>query len=75
VLNLKVGKVFALIPYFPAFSAEPQRREGLCLAFRISLPLVLNLNVGKVFDPPSLYLVLNLNVGKVFAPPSLFPYI
>jgi len=37
------------LPYFPIFSAGPERKESLRLAFPISLHLVLNLNVGKVF--------------------------
>jgi len=36
-------------------SAEPERKESLRLAFHISLHLVLNLNVRKVFAPPSLF--------------------
>jgi len=44
--------------------------ESLHLAFPNSLPLVLALNVGKVFCPAfpiSLHLVLALNVGRSFA--------
>jgi len=33
----------------PIFSAEPERKESLHLAFPISLHLVLNLNARKVF--------------------------
>ena len=33
MLNLNVGKAFACFPYFPTFSAEPERRESLRLAF------------------------------------------
>jgi len=40
---------------FPTFNAEPERRESLRLVFPISLHLVLNLNVGKVFAPSSLF--------------------
>jgi len=43
------------LPYFPTFSAEPERMESLRLAFHISLLLVLALNVGKVFALPSLF--------------------
>jgi len=39
----------------PTFSAEPGRRESLRPTFPISLHLVLNLNVRKVFPMPSLF--------------------
>jgi len=41
--------------YQRKFRVDPKRREGLRLAFPIYLHLVLNLNVGKVFAPPSLF--------------------
>jgi len=40
---------------FPPFSVDPKRKESLRLAFPISLHLVLNLNVRKVFVIPSLF--------------------
>jgi len=55
VLNLNVGKVFALLSHFSTFSAESERKESLPLAFTISLHLVLALNVGKVFVLLSLF--------------------
>ena len=39
-------------PYFPTFSAEPERRESVLHAFPISIHLVLALNVGKAFASP-----------------------
>jgi len=55
VLNLKAGKVFALLSPFPTFSAGFKHRECLRPAFPISLHLVLALNGGKVFALPSLF--------------------
>jgi len=45
----------SLRPAFPTFSVDPKRRESLRPAFPISLHLVLNLNVWKVFALPSLF--------------------
>jgi len=78
VLALIVGK--ACLPYFPTFSVDPKPRESLRLAFPISLRLVLNLSVRKVFAMPSfmsLHLVQTLNVGKkiLWGNTSLFPYV
>jgi len=42
-------------PYFPTVSVDPKRRESLRLAFSISLHLVLNLNVVKVFALVSIF--------------------
>jgi len=53
--NRTVTKVFAHLPYFPTFSAGSKLRESLRPAFPISLHLVLNQNVGKVFALPSLF--------------------
>jgi len=50
-----LGQSSLCFPYFPTFIAEPECRESLRLAFSISLHLVLNLNVGKVFALPSLF--------------------
>jgi len=43
------------LPYFPTLSADSKRRESLRPAFPISLHLVLNLNVWKVFALLSLF--------------------
>ena len=75
MLNLKVGKVFALHSLFPS---GPKGSESLRPVFPISLHLVLALIVLESLRPAfsiSLHLVLALNVGKVFALPSLFPCI
>jgi len=50
-----LGKSSPCLPYFPTFSAGSERRESLRHAFPVSLHLVLNLNVGKVFAMLSLF--------------------
>jgi len=53
--SLNVGKSLPHLPYFHTFSVGSKRKESLRLAFHISIHLVPNLNVGKVFAPPSLF--------------------
>ena len=68
------GKSSPCLPYFLPFSAEPERRESLCPTFPISLHLVLNLNVRKVFAPPSLFPYIQCRSETQRKSSPCFPY-